>query len=71
MLISAKSLGYYKDPEQRKALGEKITELLKTLRKENGLEFSDFDGINVTISDEDIQKVETFFNIGKCIIVGA
>ncbi len=65
MLISAKSLQYYKDPEQRKALGEKITELLKTLRKEKDLEFSDFDGMNVDISEEDIQKAETFFNIGK------
>ncbi len=65
MLINAKSLEYYKNPEQMKALGKKIAELLKSLRKENGLDYADFDGINIQISEEDIQEVEAFFKIGK------
>ncbi len=65
MLITAKSLEYYKDQQQMKTLGKKLTELLKTLRKENNLDSSDFDGINVHISEEDLQKADAFFRIGK------
>ncbi len=65
MLITATSLGYYKDPEQKKALGDKIKELLKTLLQENNLDFSEVDGIKIDISEEDVQKAEMFFKIGK------
>ena len=65
MLIRAESLEHYKDPEQRKALAEKIKDLLKNLRKESGEEFADVDGIKIHISEEDIEKAEEFFQIGK------
>ncbi len=65
MLITAESLEHYKDPEQRKVLEEKVKQMLKTLRQENNLDFSDVDGIKIQISDEDIQKAESFFKIGK------
>ncbi len=67
MLTTAQSLNYYKDPEQKKALGEKLKDVLKTLRKENNMDFSDVDGIKIHISEEDIQKAEMFFNIGKYV----
>ncbi len=67
MLTTAQSLDYYKDPEQKKALGEKLKEALKTLRKENNLDCSDVDGIKIHISEEDIQKAEMFFKIGKYV----
>ncbi len=65
MLTSAQSLDYYKDPDQTKAMGEKLKQLLKTLRQENNLDFSDVDGIKISISEKDIQSAEKFFNIGK------
>ncbi len=65
MLVTAESVDYYKDPEQWKALGEKLKEMLKTLRKKNDLDFSDVDGMKINISEEDIQKAERFFRIGK------
>ena len=65
MLTTAESLGYYKDPVQKKALGEKIKALLKSLLEENNLDFSDVDGIKIDISEDDVQKAEMFFKIGK------
>ncbi len=65
MLVTANSLEYYKDPEQKNALAEEVKELIKTLRQDNNLEFSDVDGIKVYISEKDVQKAEQFFNIGK------
>ncbi len=66
MLITAESLEYYKDPDQKKTLGDKVKELLRTLLQENNLDFSDVDEIKIDISEEDIQKTNKFFKIGKC-----
>ncbi len=65
MLTTAESLGYYKDPVQKKTLGEKIKALLKSLLEENNLDFSDVDGIKIDISEADVQKAEMFFKLGN------